>query len=778
MGKFLVSLFFISFTAYSQTLTQTVKGFVKDKVTQEPLVGANIELLDSDPPRGDASDNKGYFLLRNIPVGRQSFKISMLGYKSYFVKELMITSGKEVVFDILLEQSDIDLKEVVFVHKIPKNRAINSMATVSSRKFTVEETQKYAGGMDDPARLVTSFGGVASTSVNNNGISVRGNSPSGLLWRIEGVDVPSPNHFADLIISGSGLLTVLSSQMLGNSDFFTGAFPAEYGNATSGVFDINLRSGNNSKREYTLAAGLLGLDFAIEGPFMEESSSSYLLNYRYSTLGLVSSLFPQNNEYITYQDLAFKINIPTQSLGEFSIWGIGAYDQIKIKALGREEWEDIGDRENSSTYLNLFATAINHNKLIISKSFLSSSLSLSGYGLSHRVGLLNNEMVEIPKSKASKYNYKLTFQTNLKTYFSEKHINSTGFCINNLFYNLNLSNRDSGYSYLQNIVNDEGVSLLFQFYTQSKFKFSSNLSLNMGFHSQYFRLNKKYTIEPRLSVKYELDNQNSFSLAYGLHSKIEPLSIYFIKDSLGNYPNKSLDIMKSNHFVLSFSTMIIEDMNLTIEPYFQYLTDLPVASESYISTINNNDNLFFNKMLLSKGTGRNIGVDFTLEHYLKRGFYYMLTASFFDSKYKAADGIERNTRFNKNYVINAIVGKEWELGKSRNSFLSANLRFNYLGGNRADVINESESFLQQKIVYGETNGNIAFEKKHKDCPILSFTLSYRKNHSKYSSVLSLQLLNATSTKEFQTYIFNQKKQRVEEKYGENMIPNISCKIEF
>ncbi len=779
MKRFVFSLFLMlySWGVFAQTITQAVKGTVKDIITQEPLIGATIEWLNSNPLQGTSTNIDGKFVLENIPIGRQSFKISMLGYEPYFVKEVMVSSSKEIVLDITLEQSNIALNEVVITNKTPKNKAINAMATVSSRQFTVEETQKYAGGLDDPARLVSSFAGVASPSVNNNGISVRGNNPSGLLWRIDGVEVPSPNHFADLMIAGSGLLTVLSSQMLGNSDFFTGAFPAEYGNATSGVFDIHLRTGNNTKREYTLGAGLLGLDFATEGYFKKGKQASYLLNYRYSTLGLVGHLFP-SDEHIKYQDMAFKISIPTQNFGKFSIWGIGAYDGIKTKALNKADWKDVGDRENGTTHLSLFTTSINHKISFMSKYFLNSSLSLSGYGLSHTVGLLNDKMIEMPKSKADKYDYKLTFQSALKTYFSDTHINSTGFYINSLFYDFHLANRNIKSTYLQDIVHKQGASILFQFYTQSRLKLNPALSLNIGVHSQYLGLNKKHTIEPRTAIKYKLDDCNSLSFAYGLHSKIEPMAIYFITNNSGNYPNKNLDIMKSHHFVLSFSAMLSENINLTIEPYFQYLTDVPVAPNSYISTLNNIDNLFFNQKLVSKGTGRNVGIDFTLERYLRNGLYYMITTSLFDSKYTPIDGVERNTRFNKNYVINALVGKEWQVGKSKTNFINANLRFNYLGGNRADLINATQSLIQQKAIYGESNGNIAFKRKYEDLPIVSFTLSYRRNHRKYASIVTLQILNATNTKEFQAHIFNQNTQKIEKKYGQNMIPNLSYKIEF
>ena len=249
---------------FSQTITQTVRGRAFDIATKEALVGVNIILLNSDPIMGTTTNVEGEFILENVPIGRQSIEISMIGYESYFVTDLLVSSGKQVDLDIGLQEKATSLDEVVIITKRNKVKPINSMATLSSRQFTVEETQRYAGGLDDPARLVSSFAGVATPTITSNGISVRGNSPSGLLWRIEGVEVPSPNHFANLTIAGAGLLTVLSSQMMGNSDFYTGAFPAEYGNASSGVFDINLRTGNSSQREYTIQAGIIGVDFATE----------------------------------------------------------------------------------------------------------------------------------------------------------------------------------------------------------------------------------------------------------------------------------------------------------------------------------------------------------------------------------------------------------------------------------------------------------------------------------------------------------------------------------
>lgn len=773
----ILSIVFFCGFSYSQNITQTVKGQVIDKTTNEPIIGATIVLLNSNPLAGTTTDLEGYFILDNVPVGRQSLKVSMIGYESYFTNEILISSGKQVILNLGLQEKITELNEVVIIPKRQKDRPINSMATLSSRQFTVEETQRYAGGFNDPARLVSSFAGVATPSLSSNGISVRGNSPSGLLWRIEDVEVPSPNHFADLTIAGAGLLTVLSSQVMGNSDFYTGAFPAEYGNATSGVFDIKLRSGNSSKREYTIQAGLLGLDFATEGPFKKGKKASYLFNYRYSTMALLTPLLPSNSGILRYQDLSYKINLPTKKSGIFSLWGVGAYDGIDLDALDRDEWEAQADRDNSQTSLYMFAAGLNHKVPISPKSFLKTSLSITGNGLTHKEQRLNDNLQPHPQSNAQKNDYRITLQSNITHYFGETHKNRTGFYIHHLGYDLNIEESPKEEGVLENLINENGQSDLFQFYSQSSINLTQNLDLNAGIHLQYFNLNKKYSLEPRLAIKYQLNEKQSLALAYGLHSKIESLPIYFITDT-EQTSNKELKLMKSNHFVFSYNLMLTENLKLSVEPYYQYLTNIPVSPNGYISTLNIQNNLFFNDALVSEGKGRNLGIDFSIERYLKNGLYYMVSVSIFDSKYTGADDIERNTRFNKNYVANALIGKEWQVGKNKNNIFSANIRLNYLGGNRIESIDRENSLNQKEIIYGETNGNISFTEKYSDAPIVSFTISYRKNKRKYSSVWSLQILNATQSEEFNNDFYNLKTNMIDSKFSKTMIPNLSYKIEF
>lgn len=770
-----LAVIMLSSNLYPQSVSQTVRGNVYDNITREPLPFSTIIILNADPVTGTSTDMEGNFILKKVAVGRINIRVDMLGYESYIINELLVTSGKEVVLEIGLRQSTTALDEVVV--RVSKESPLNSMTSLSAKQFTVEETQRYAGGMDDPARLVTSFAGVASPSVGSSGISVRGNNPDGLLWRIEGVEVPNPNHFADLTIAGGGMLTAISSQMMGNSDFFTGAFPAEYGNASSGVFDIKLNTGNSSKRQYTLQAGLLGLDFATQGPFAKGSEATYNMNYRYSTMALVAPVLPDDAGVLRYQDLSFKTSFPTKGMGTFSWWGIGALDGVDMVAIDSTDWITATDRDNSQTTLNMFATGFSHKISINSSTFISSTISASGNGVSHSEQRLDFNLDQHPQSKADNQLYRFAIQSNISIRFGQRHSNKSGFNFQHMRYNLDISLSPSEGLLPRQVVEQQGNSSLLQLYTQSKINLLSKLTLNLGFNSQYFLLNGNFSAEPRAGLKYDLNRNQSIAFGYGIHTRIEQLPVYFIEvDEV--QPNRDLKFMKSAHYIISYTAKPGDNLRLTIEPYYQELRNVPVSPDSYISILNNDNALFFNEILCSEGKGRNVGIDFSLERFLQRGFYYSLTASFYDSKYTAADGIERNTRYNKNQVYNFVLGKEWSVGKEKDKILGINARYNYLGGNRIEPVNTALSVEREMVVYGETNGNRAFEDKFSDIPVFSFTVTYRKNRPGYSSLWALQILNATRSQEFSGNYFNYRSDRIDTRYEGIMIPNLSYKIEF
>jgi hypothetical protein len=236
--------------AGAQEIFQTVYGRVYDADSKAPVPGAAIIIEQLQPPLGTITDTLGYFALKKVPVGRYNIKVSCLGYGPYIIPELMVTSGKEPVLDIQLSESPITLDEVIVKPKIDKNKPINSMALISARAFSVEETRRYAGSLDDPLRAASAFGGVIMSSyLGENRIVIRGNSPKGILWRLDEMDIPNPNHFGGIGYSHGGV-TVFSSQLVTNSDFYTGAFPSDYGNALGELSLFGIRTGKANFNRY------------------------------------------------------------------------------------------------------------------------------------------------------------------------------------------------------------------------------------------------------------------------------------------------------------------------------------------------------------------------------------------------------------------------------------------------------------------------------------------------------------------------------------------------
>jgi hypothetical protein len=758
-----------------QQLTQTIKGKVLDESSKAPVAFANVVLLNADPLIGTTSDINGNFRIENVPVGRYDIQVSFIGYESSIIKEVFVSSSKETVVQVSLKEKIKNLNEVVVRAKVNKEEPLNSMATVSARMLSVEEANRYAGGFDDPARLASSFAGVAS-NVASNGIVIRGNAPKSLQWKMEGVEIPNPNHFADMSAFGGGGITALSSQMLSNSDFLTGAFPAEYNNSLSGVFDLFMRNGNNQKHEHVFQAGLIGIDASSEGPFKKGGQSSYLFNYRYSTLALIMPLLPEEAQGTRYQDLSFKLNFPTNKLGVFSVWGIGLIDRSgQIAEKDSSRWYYEQHRENAGVKQYMGASGISNSYFFNNNTHLTTTIAATQSGLDLQMDRLNNQLELLPLNRINNINSNLIFTTSINKKFNAHHLNKTGFTATGLMYNMLLRNAHNFYSPLVTIVDESGFSSLLSAYTSSSYHLNNRIVFNIGLNGQLFTLNNNYTIEPRAGLKYKLMDNQHIGFAYGMHSRLERLNYYFTKDKSGEILNKNMDFTKAHHLVLSYGYNLSENMMLKIEPYYQQLFNVPIIVENNFSFINLQNQWFIDKKTENKGQGRNYGIDITLERYLKNGFYYLITASLFDSKYTGGDGIWRNTMFNRNFLLNFLSGKEWMSGQNGQKVYGVNVRFTFQGGDRYTPVNETESILAQKVIYNESQ---AFSKQFSPAFLSHFSLSRKSNRKKSSHEISLKVLNATMHGDFFGFRYNYIKRTIDEHREVIMFPNLSYKIEF
>lgn len=777
---FLLSFMLFQMTLVAQSFTQTVRGTVKDKESQVTLAGVTVIIKGATGPVQNAiTDNAGNFRVEKMEIGSYDIVFTRTGYEPLTLPGVTLTSGKEVVLSVSMTEAITTLKEIVVSSGGKRGAPTNEFATVSGRSFSIAESNKYAGTFDDPARMITTFAGVqggGGAGGMENQIVIRGNSPTGLLWRVEGIEVPSPNHFSDRG-SSNGSISILSSNMLATSDFYSGAFTAESGNALSGVFDIKLRRGNNEKREYALRAGVIGLDAAMEGPFKMGGRSSYLLNYRYSTLGLLSNVGVKllDNMLPAFQDLSFKLYFPAGKSGDITVFGFGGLSKQTQFTKGTLPDGTYGKVDNRRFISDLGVTGINYHYNFSAKTYLETilALSYSKIGFNENVPVSSSQQIEVNNENFRELTGRATVAVNHK--FNARLVMKTGIIYGNLNYNLLSQYYSRDVNGLADEVNDKGTTGVLEGYTTWKYRVFTNFSLTGGLHYTLLTLNNTSSLEPRAGAKWEIDDQQSIGIGFGVHSKREDLASYLLKlpvNGVVTQPNKDMGFSKARHYVLSYDRYFSNKMHLKTEAYYQDLYNIPVLPGTSYSVLNNTKwtPVFGMK---NDGSGKNYGLEITVEKYLSKKYYYVANISLFQSKYTGGDGVERNTAFNTNFLSNVLVGKMFNAGKNKN--LNANIRTVYSGGRRYIPIKLDASNQAGYPVYDLGN---AYKSNFGNFFRADVQVSYVINYTKSTLEFRVEIQNVTNSSSVQEIEYSPfLKTILERRYGQ-IIPVVSAQVKF
>ena len=752
---------------------QTIRGQVSDVASGEPMIGVTIT-VENGTTWATVSDVDGNFEIKNVPVGRHSVRASYIGYEPVLLKEQLVSSGKELVLTLRMRESISELGEVVVKPRVNKQLPLNEMAQVGARMFSVEEASRYAGGMADPARTASMFAGVA-TGGATNGISIHGNSPQMLQWRVEGVEVPNPNHFAEITEAGGGVFTSLNGTVLANSDFLTGAMPAEYGNALSGAFDMKMRVGNNTKYEHAVQVGTLGVDFASEGPLGKNTKASYLVNYRYSFLEIAKKLHAINmeNETLDYQDLSFKFNMPTSKAGTFAVWFTGLVDNYENNAADVSEWETLWDMNDSWSRQRSCALGINHTYRFKKGGTLHSSLAFTGAYRKLGIDDYDEMMNQMPDMLGRNSQWNVIISTQHQHKFSSRYTMQNGFEHQHLDFHTWLDYIKVIGGPLYRIYESEGNTGLTRLYTNHKVALSSRLSAVAGVNVMWFNLNNQWLVEPRVSVQYKTSPSSTISLAYALNSRKESTDTYFVT---GGY-NEDLGLTRSHHISASFAQRLGENAMLKIEPYWQWLFDVPVEQGTTYSILNHS--LFYqDRALVNEGAGRNYGVDLTLERYLKDGLYGMLTATLFKSEYRDAQGEWHHTRHDRGWITNILGGKEWMVGQGRKNVFGLNGRLTMMGGDRYTPMAPGTTFddvaMRPDRTIPQDGANPYSKQMHMNVGY-AFSVKYTINKRHTSHHFILEYLQMRS---FHGQTFDIRTHDLVDKYTSLTFPNIAYRVEF
>ncbi|WP_341843223.1 TonB-dependent receptor [Chitinophaga caseinilytica] len=685
----------------AQTLPkQTVKGVITDKSTHFPLPGAAVSIPALG--KGAATNEKGEFRLADVPVGRHNIQVNMMGYEPVMLQMVEVNAGKETVLEIPLTETVITLKGAEVTVKRGEG-PVSPLALASARQLNIEEGMRYAGTRNDPARMAQNFAGVSGANDGRNDIIIRGNSPAGVLWRAEGVDIPNPNHFSTFGATG-GPVTILNTNTLRTSSFLTGAFPADYGNALAGAFDLRLRNGNKDRYEMLAQVGFNGFEAAVEGPIGKPGGASFLVDYRYSLIAAVHALGLSVGTGATvpkYQDLTMKINLPTKRAGTFGVFAMGGLSNIHFIP-----GEDSTDLYNSGKYEVLTTSNTGVAGLTHSFNFSPKTYGRAFAAISAAESKMDNfeNKDEIRGKRRMDLDYSLirtSFGYRLDHKFNARNQLSVGASGEKMQLDMRNRRIKDGDDDLSEMVNASNGAWLGKGWMNWQHRAGNDFTFNAGVYGQYFGLNDGFVAEPRLNMKYDLSKKQSLTLGLGLHSQLQQLEVYY-NETGGSLTNKDLAPTRAMHAVLGYDQLLGERLRFKAETYYQHIYDAPVErAPSSFSLLNYGADFGFpdKPNLFNNGTGRNYGLELTLEKFLHKGFYFLFTQSLFDSKYQGSDKTWRNTAFNAQYVTNFLIGREWTVKPGFS--VGADSKVSVAGGQWYTPFNESATVEKGYVVYQE-----------------------------------------------------------------------------
>jgi hypothetical protein len=757
------AFFFVYSIAFSQTLTQSISGKVNDAWTNRPVALAHVSIFNKDQlVKGTTTDSSGYFFIAEAEPGRYRLVVSYTGYQPH-EQELLIISGKSQRLEIPLLESKQMLEEIVVVPP--------SVASSQTISIPIEKALRVPANFFDPVRMLTSYPGVAAANDQSNAIMVKGYSPNAMMWRLQGLDILNPNHlanagtFSDKPTANGGGVNVLSAQLLDRSDFYTGTFRAPYGNALSGVMDMSLRPGNTNKVQYTAQASLIGLDVAAEGPLdKKKNRSSFLANYRYSTVGLLSQMgLDFGGERISFQDLSFHLTLSGKQGANLSVFGFAGLSENRFTRKDESEWEEEKDRYNIDFTGNVYGAGF-------VQQFKPGWLAMSaGASFSAQDQKRKSQGAQVPypnvfrESFSSEQQLVSAFVKGIHKFSSSGMIES-GLRLNYWKHDLDVESVNQLYinPFTPNV---RGLvdGLLWQPYITGTYS-SGQFQAEAGIRYMQFTYNQSSSLEPRFRLS-RLWNNNTLTFAYGLTSQLQQAQTYLAPSSNG------LGFTKSSQFSLEWKKQLPKELMVHSSVYYHHLFDVPVQfNNEWYSVLNQWDD-YPQDVLVNAGEGRNYGIETWVDKKFYGDVYFMVSGSWYQSQFKA-EGNFHDTRFNGKFTGSLLGGKEW---RESNKVFGVHARMLFNGGLRQAPVDPFTSRLVGTTIFDTSRGyTVAFPNYFRS----DLRISWRKDKPGYTRTLSIDIQNLTGYKNVGSVYYDTFLQAVKKRYQVGIIPILAYRVDF
>ena len=769
-------IFCLAFGIYAPLPAQTIHGVVLDKITESPLPGVLVDLPDLAEPRGAVTDINGIFVIKDLAPGRYQVRARYLGFDDEVLPDVLVTAGKDADLQILLEEATQAIQAVT-ITGTNKVKPVNRLAKVSAIALNPETVARYSGGRSNVARMAGNFAGIGVTDDYQNNLVVRGNSPTGLLWRLDGVPIPNPGHLSTYGNTG-GSFNAINPNLLGQSDFLTGAFPAEYGNTIAGVMDMNFRAGNKERYEFTGQIGAWsGAEATAEGPLWRKQNGSFLVGYRYSFVDLLRGFGVRaGGSYVPqYQDLNWKLDFG-KGRHRFALFGLAGTSHILVAGADVDPENPYHpptrDSELGST---LAVTGFRYQLLIDSVSYWRTIVAYNHnrmYSKGWEFGSNGDRTQWLDETNRED-------GLRLSSLWQRRHTKRltlrAGVLVQGTGIDTRLLTRRTTPDYVP--VRDYAGGLwLYEGFAQMQYKVKKRYSVNLGVHTQHLPLSGKTSVEPRAALKLKLGNGNDLIFAYGYHSQTPALAALFFTTPDGATPNHQLDFLRSHQGVLSWAKKWDSGWRLRGEAYYQWQTNVPVRQQpDGFSLLNfgSSFSLWDFSGLTSTGNGRNYGLEFTLAKTYRDGFYALFTASLFQSEYRGSDGVWRNTAFNSQYIGNALFGKEFRVGN--NLVLTFDTKLSVSGGRWFTPIDLAQSMAFGDEVYDETQ---PYSRQYPAFFRWDAKAGLRYNTRRLTHHLFLDFTNLTNRRNVYAYRYFQGLNTISTQYQLGFTPDFVYRVQF
>lgn len=750
----------VRYQACSQQALQQVRGIITT-VQGVPLPGATATALqDQLVVKQAVADTAGHFTLTLQP-GRYLFMFSFVGHQTREV-EWLVVGGKESVLDVALVEQPFQLEEVQV------NATTLTDIPAGATNLTIEKALRVPANFFDPLRLAVSTPGVVAMNDLGNVVSVKGYSPNAMTWRMQGLEVLNPNHlanggtFSDRPAALGGSVSVVSAQVLDQTQLVTGWFPASFGNALAAAVDMQLRRGNKNQHEYTAQASVVGLELAAEGPLDRKNQSSWLANYRYSTVGLLSGLgLNFGDEAIRFQDFTFHGHVQ-HAKSETSFFGFGGTSSNRFVRKPEPDWKTEKDRYNINFSGRVWAIGARHTWGQVWRWEWGTAFSAQQQNR-YAVGAAIPQphiSAEVFEQKQSLLSSRLRVQRNWKTRALEAGVQA---------------NYQNGTLAVQTIVpidpagafpNFRGTvaGTLLQPYLHYVHQLSARWELQAGMRVPFFAFNRTHAWEPRMAIQRRLAN-GSLHMSYSQVSQTQSLQTYLQPG------NRGLELTRSFQWLAAWQRRVAQHQ-FGAQAYYHRVRNVPIAADGSLFSVVNQFDEFAPPGLVSAGKGSQAGIGASAERSFSGSYYYAINGTLYRATFTDIQGMNYPSRFNGRFAGNILAGKEW--GTAARAF-GVHARFIYFGGLRQQQVDVAASQALGTTRFDSQSG---FGMRLPDYGRADLRISWRKNRHRYTRTLSLDIQNVTNRQNVAFTYFDTHLQRVASRAQLGIIPVLVYRVDF